>query len=238
VIYTEKNTAPEGLRALAAAIAAQQSIELRQVSPDDETDVTPAVRDCWTWLSQFTETKDNHWVEAGFPTPYRPFPQKPYFQPVLEEMDRESVLFIEKSRDLMISWSCVGFFTHKAQTTPQREVLFQSQKEEKAWELIEYAKVLYARQHPKLRERFPLSKPLNRQPVSSLEFANGSILRGIPEGADQVRSYHPWGLLMDEAAFQPKAGESYDHSVSVCQKIIVLSSVGPGWFSDFATDNR
>jgi hypothetical protein len=41
---------------------------------------------------------------------------------------------------------------------------------------------------------------------------------------------------MDEAAFQPEAGEAYDAAVPVCQKIIVVSSAGPGWFADFVTD--
>ena len=39
----------------------------------------------------------------------------------------------------MLSWFCVGFFTHAAMTIEQREVLFQSQKEDKAAELIDYA---------------------------------------------------------------------------------------------------
>src|SRR5207248_7699496 len=38
---------------------------------------------------------------------------------------------------------------------------------------------------------------------------------------------------VDEAAFQPEAGEAYDAAVPVCQKIIVVSSAGPGWFADF-----
>ena len=66
------------------------------------------------------------------------------------------------------------------------------------------------------------------QAALKLEFANGSRIVGIPEGADQIRSFHPWGLLMDEAAFQPEAGEAYDAAVPVCQKIIVVSSAGPG----------
>jgi hypothetical protein len=69
-----------------------------------------------------------------------------------------------------------------------------------------------------------------------LEFVNGSRIIGIPEGADQIRSYHPWGLLMDEAAFQPEAGDAYGAAVPVCQKIIVVSSAGPGWFADFAQE--
>jgi hypothetical protein len=37
---------------------------------------------------------------------------------------------------------------------------------------------------------------------------NGSYIIGIPGGADQIRSYHPWGYLNDESSFQPDAGES------------------------------
>jgi hypothetical protein len=30
----------------------------------------------------------------------------------------------------------------------------------------------------------------------------------------------------------PEAGHAYDHAVPVCQKIVVVSSAGPGWFSE------
>jgi hypothetical protein len=113
---------------------------------------------------------------------------------------------------------------------------FQSQKEDKAAELVDYAKTLYALQDDVLKRQFPLAKPLKEQASLRLEFANGSRIIGIPEGADQIRSYHPWGLLMDEAAFQPEAGEAYDAAVPVCKKIIVVSSAGPGWFADFLTE--
>jgi hypothetical protein len=47
-----------------------------------------------------------------------------FFRPVIETIQKEPVVFVEKSRDLMISWLCVGFFTHAAMTNEQREVLF------------------------------------------------------------------------------------------------------------------
>jgi len=195
-----------------------------------------AVFDPLVWLQQYTCTKDSHWKEAGAGTPYRPFPDKPYFRFVLDEIHRNKVLLIEKSRDMVLSWLCVGYFTHAAITTERREVLFQSQKEDKAAELIDYARILYEQQPQALKQRSPLAKPLRSQSSLKLEFANGSRLVGIPEGADQIRSYHPWGLLMDEAAFQPEAGEAYDAAVPVCEKIVVVSSAGPGWFADFVTD--
>lgn len=105
-------------RALAAAKSGQT-----QLSPD----LLPAISDPLEWLQKHTRTRDSHWRESGAKHPYRPFPDKPYFQAVLNEIQREQVLFIEKSRDMMISWLCVGFFTHAAMTNAEREVLFQSQ---------------------------------------------------------------------------------------------------------------
>jgi len=201
--------------------------------PASQAGAAAMVADPLVWLQNYTETKDSHWREAGARCPYRPFPDKPYFRSIVEMFQREPVLFIEKSRDMMVSWLCVGLFTHAAMTTEGIEVLFQSQKEDKAFELVEYAKVLYERQDPALKKAFPLKR--KHQAEGVLEFAHGGRIIGIPGGGDQIRSYHPWGLFQDEAAFMPEAGESYDHAVPVCQKIVVVSSAGPGWFADFVS---
>src|SRR5947207_1922294 len=193
-------------------------------------DVRAMVADPLVWLQNHTRTKDSHWKEAGVGSPYRPFPHKPYFQSLVDDFEREPVLFVEKSRDMMASWLFVGLFTHAAMTTEGIEVLFQSQKEEKAFELVEYAKILYQQSDEAIRNAYPLSK--GRQPDGVLEFAHGSRIIGIPGGGDQVRSYHPWGLFQDEAAFMPEAGEAYDNAVPVCEKIVVVSSAGPGWFAN------
>src|SRR5262249_28018956 len=184
------------------------------------------------WMQKHTQTKDSHWREHGARSPYRPFPDKPYFRRAVQGWQREPVVFIEKSRNMMLSWLAVGFFTHAAMTNPGIEVLFQSQKEDKAFELVEYAKVLYDRQPDDLKQAFPLVKKLKDMADGELLFANGSRIIGIPGGADQIRSHHPWGLLMDEAAFMPEAGDSYNNAVPVCKKILILSSAGPGWFAD------
>jgi len=197
------------------------------------------------WLRQYTKTEDKHWLDircrlCGAPekvrcphkNPNKPFPDKPHFPPILDYLQREPILFIEKSRDMMLSWLVVGFFTHAAMTTEGIEVLLQSQKEDKAAELVEYAKTLYRYSHPDIRAACPLTTPLGQQSWLELSFANGSRIIGIPHGADQVRSYHPTKLLQDEAAYTPDAGESYAAAVPVCQQIVVLSSAGPGWFAD------
>jgi len=128
------------------------------------------------WLQRHTRTRDSHWRESGASSPYRSFPEKPYFPALIQIFQAEPFIFIEKSRDMMLSWLCVGFFTHAAMTNDQREVLFQSQKEDKTAELVEYAKTLYEQQEEPLKRQFPLA-----QAALKLEFANGSRIVGIPE---------------------------------------------------------
>ena len=188
------------------------------------------VADPLTWLQNFTKTRDPHWREAGARSPLRPFPDKPYFRPLIEVLQREETLFIAKSRDVMASWLCVGFFAHQAMITSGVEVLFQSQTEEKAAELVKYARILYENQDEDIKAQYPLPVPLGRQNQLELDFGHGSRIVGIPHGMDKIRSYHPTMLLIDEAAFVHDAAQSYEEAISACKKIVVLSSAAPGWF--------
>ena len=226
--------AEQGVAALRAAEEAEQEIKKQQVEAErtEEERVRAMLSDPLLWLQRHTKTKDSHWREHGADSPYRHFPDKPYFRPLMEGFQANPVIFVEKSRDLMLSWLFVGLFTHAAMTTEGIEVLFQSQKQEKACELVEYSRILYEQSDEAIRKAYPLAR--KNQATDVLEFAHGSRIIAIPGGGDQIRSYHPWGLLMDEAAFMPEAGESYDNAVPVCKKIVVLSSAGPGWFADMS----
>jgi len=228
-LFTKDNPAPPDARRQTASLSKSRSRSA--ASPES---VREMIADPLIWLQRYTKTKDSHWREHGADSPFRPFPDLPYFRPLVETFQKEPIFFIEKSRNMMLSWLCVGLFTHAAMTTEGIEVLFQSQKEEKAFELVGYAKVLYQQSDEAIRKAYPLAKKV--QAEGELLFANGSRIFGIPGGADQIRSYHPWGLFMDEAAFMPEAGDSYNNAVPVCKKIIVLSSAGPGWFADVMTN--
>ena len=144
-----------------------------------------------TWVTQYTQTFNEHWIEEGRPSPYEPFPDLPYLKPVFEIMDLKRIVWIEKSRDMMISWACVAYLTLHAMRVAERGVIFQTQKYEKAIDLVNYAKCLYRRQAPWLKDIFPLAKPLDSQPQDRLEFASGGYVLGIPGGADQIRGHHP-----------------------------------------------
>lgn len=170
-------------------------------------------------------------------SPYERFPHKEYFAYIFAMLEQERIVWIEKSRDLMISWTCVAFLTLKAMTMPECQVLMQTQTKEKAIQLVDYAKCLYSQQEPFLRDAFPLTKPIERMRQDELTFASGSEMVGIPGGASQIRSYHPWGSLLDEASFVPEAGECYNEALAAANGSIILnSSAGPGWYADARHD--
>ena len=195
--------------------------------------VREATSDPYIWATQYTETYNPHWVEEGRPSAYEKFPpfeEYPHLYELFQALPLERIHFIEKSRDMMISWACVAFLTNKAMTVPAREVLFQTQKMEKVKQLMKYARCLYERQPKWLKDAFPLER---HQSALALRFAHGGGVFGIPGGANQIRSYHPWGYLLDEASFVPDAGDCYNEALSVVSGSIILnSSAGPGWFAD------
>ena len=202
-----------------------------------DAQVQQATRNTFTWVTEHTETRNDHWVEEGRPSPYEPFPKLPYIAYIFEIMEAERIVWIEKSRDMMLSWCCVAYLTLNVMKVAQRTALFQTQTEKKAIQLVDYAKCLYRRQSTELQAAFPLRKSIDDQPALELHFANGSSIVGIPGGANQIRSYHPYAYLNDESSFQPDAGACYNEALSAVKgKIIFNSSSGPGWFADARRD--
>lgn len=203
----------------------------------DEASARYATRDCWTWVTGYTRTYNEHWKKEGRPRPDEHFPAHNYFLNLFTAFDLRDVIWIEKSRDLMISWACVAYLTLEAMKTPYCGVLFQTQKDKKVIQLVDYAKHLWRNSDPRIQRLYPLAKPLTRQADHELNFANGAYIIGIPGGADQIRSYHPWAYLNDESSFQPDAGECYNEAISaVAGNIIFNSSAGPGWYADARRD--
>lgn len=191
-----------------------------------------AISDRFYWLTNCTKTKD----EQDTANPYKPFPNKPYFLPILEFMSRpeEATIFMEKSRTMMMSWLVCGWAAHFAFNNPAVQVVFQSQDEDRAVHDVENVKVLWDNTEPDIRDRWPLKKPLEKQPYNRLELANGSNFIGIPGDPNKMRSLHPTVAVLDEAAFILRGNETYNVvKATRAPKVICLSSAEKGWFHDF-----
>src|SRR3954447_19571433 len=92
--------------------------------PNSCSSASEKTRDLLHWLQHHTQSKDPHWREVGAQSSYRRFPNLPYFPPIIEVLQRESVVFCAKSRDLMLSWLFVAYFAHDCMIHPGVEVLF------------------------------------------------------------------------------------------------------------------
>jgi hypothetical protein len=189
-----------------------------------------ASRDAYYWLTQCTRTRDEQ--DPG--SPYKTFPELPYLWPMLRLLDREPVLFIEKSRTMMASWIVAGWASHLAFTHPATCVVFQSEDEDRAVHDIEYCKVLWDQSPQNLKDMWPLAKELGKQPYNEFRLASASKLIGIPGDPDKIRSEHPTAVILDEAAHITEGEHSYNVAAATrCPHLIALSSAAPGWFRDY-----
>ena len=217
----------------------QKEADARKSNLINDPRVQEAVRDPFKWATQFTETYNEHWVEEGRPSPYEPFPKKQHiFALVFDAMDVERIFWWEKSRDMMLTWACVAYLLcARDASNAERTVLAQTQKEDKAVQLVDYAKCLYRHQPQWLQDAFPLTKPIKQQPKLELNFKNGVRFIGIPRRRESDSQLSPWGYLNDESSFQPDAGECYNEALAAAKgKIIFNSSAGPGWYADARRD--
>lgn len=116
-------------------------------------------------------------------------------------------------------------------TRPAIKVVFQSEDEDRAVHDIEYIKVLWEQSLDSLKSRWPLDKPLDKQPYFHVAMANGSSAIAIPGNPDKMRSEHPTIAVLDEAAIISRGEQSFNVAAATrCLHLIALSSANPGWF--------
>ena len=183
-------------------------------------------------FARYVVTKDEHGIGDNT---IRPFPireNKPYIWDILDTIQNEQLVAIEKSRQLMVTWLVCLYCLWCAKYQKNRLIFIQSKKEEDA------ANLVFNAEWPAGRISFMesnLPETLRSDCASAygkLFFRDtGSRIWGIPEGGDQIRSYTASVIASDEAAFQPEfeqAWKASNPSVKGGGKMIVVSSARNG----------
>ena len=88
-------------------------------SLSNELKARRAVRDPYFWLTECTRTVDEQ-SEIAF----KPFPREPYIKHLLDALENETVLLIEKSRSVMGSWTVAGWCAHYGFNNKAKKILF------------------------------------------------------------------------------------------------------------------
>ena len=169
----------------------------------------------------------------GLPTT-RPFTIFPYIEPIVHTWLREKIVFIEKSRDMMITWLVVTMYTWDTLFHKNRENIFQSDDAAKAFDLVERAHFIWENQPSFLRDVCPATIASGNSRSGILKVpALKSVIYGFPQGPDQIRQFHPSGVFQDEAAFQVEAEAAFTAVKPAIQaggRFTAVSSANPGWF--------
>lgn len=189
-----------------------------------------AIRNPLVWGRYATRTKD----EQDRTSPYKPFPDWPFFDYLLPVFQEEGIVFIKKSRTVMASWLVTLVVTHEMFTRKATGVIFQSRDEERAVHDVEYSKELWTNSISQLRDRWPLVAPIEKQKYNRLECSNGSWCMGISGDPKKINSEHPSIVVLDEAALMDRGADSFASALATKARLIIaLSSAEPGWFEDY-----
>jgi hypothetical protein len=170
----------------------------------------------------------------------RPFTVFPYIEPIVNTWLREKIIFIEKSRDMMVTWLIVTLYTWDTLFHRNRENVFQSDDSAKAYDLVERAHFIWENQPAFLRNVHPatISAGVSRSGVLKVPSLK-SVIMGFPQGPDQIRQFHPSGVFQDEAAFQIEAEKAFTAVKPAIQaggRFTAVSSANPGWFTKCVRD--
>lgn len=155
------------------------------------------------FVKEFCYTLDEHDKE----NPIKKFPDKEYIWDMVDLYLNERLLLIEKSRQMMVTWTFMACHLWEAMFMPGRRIFFQSKKELDANNLVDRVKLIYDHLPEKMRKMYPAKEP---RAYLKLEFPKwNSIIQGVPQGGDVLRQYTASRIFSDEMAFQEKADEAF-----------------------------
>ena len=193
-------------------------------------------KDPYHWLTTWAYTIDPH----DRTNPVKRFPARDYIKRLVDIWLKESLLLIPKSRQMMVSWLFCSLYLWDTQFYPGRLNFFQSKKEEDADALIRRAKFIYDKQPVFLRRYRVNPSNTGRHIYCKLELPEiQSMIRGIPQGGDQIRMHTASGIFSDEMGFQSEAEAAYTAAKPTIDgggKFTGVSTAEPGFFADMVED--
>lgn len=176
----------------------------------DNTKREPLPIDPWTFCQRCVWTVDEHARAHGL-EPERRFPDKPYLRELTELWQRERLLRVEKSRQLMVTWLMAALHLHAALVNRGERIAWQSKNfadadsmlRDRLWFIFLHVPDTFRK--PKARYLSGLIE-VYHDPDAQLPT---SQIMAVAQGADALRQYTFSRIFSDEFAFQEQQRESY-----------------------------
>lgn len=170
-----------------------------------------AMRNPWVFMTNFVYTMDPH-AKGG--KVVKLFPSYKYLRWLTQTWERERLLLVSKSRQMLISWLFVGLYVWDSMAHYGRFTFFQSKKEDDAgftntgatrFGLSLCSRAEWIWNH--LPEAIKLQNPIttSKKPPLMTFSRTMSVIQGISQDSEAPRQYTATGFLGDELAFQERA---------------------------------
>lgn len=148
----------------------------------------------------------------------------------------ETLMLVPKSRQLRLSHLMVACHRWLAQFYSGQRIAIQSKAGDDADALLKRCRASMEAE----RKFFPhVPWPAFKYTYGRILFDHGSIMTGIKQGPDKVRSYTFSAILSDEMAFQEEAEGAYTAAIPTIDgggKYTGISSANPGFFKKMVFD--
>lgn len=167
-------------------------------------------KDPWFFKQRLVKTIDEHDAE----NPVKRVPNWPHLPYVTKAIAQHDVILIEKARQVFITWSTLADVLHAALFLDHTRSFVQSKKFEDAAELVSMRtahgtkfgrgriKAIYENLPPGLFSDVAWNH-------GEAAFENGSLIKAIPGGEQQVREHTVTRYFADEAARIPELEDTY-----------------------------
>lgn len=183
--------------------------------------------DPWQWILDCCWTIDE--ADAG---KIKRFPNKEYLAYIVKTWLIYNMLAVPKTRRMMLSWLMLALHLWAAIFHPNVAVFVQSKKADDSDFLIseKRMKFIYDNLPAWLKEEISCERKQYQ-----LTFGNGSYVKAIGQGADQMRQYTASYIMLDEVAFWEQAAATWGSlkpTIDGGGKVVLISSAGPGFFRE------
>jgi hypothetical protein len=197
-------------------------------------ELTPkAIRRIWLacaddedfFISHMVRTKNEHTKKIEL------FPYQEYVKNLLHRFRTEPVVYIEKTRQMVVTWTVAAHLVYRAKFSRNYLGFFQSKREEDA------ANVVFNKEWGRARcaiieSNLPtwMQSKGARGTYGKLLYPTDSLIWGIPQGEDVLRSYTATEVVMDECSFWPAFAASHQAALPMIEgggNLICLSTAKP-----------
>ena len=155
---------------------------------------------------------------------YREFPTKEYLRQFYRVLHAEDRVFVEKSRQMIVSTAVCLYIMWDCLYHPARRWLISRSKEADAIELLrDKIRSPYSRLPVWFKELHPLSMAPQAEARATI---TDSYIQAVTENVANrtARGGTATGFFLDEAAFQAQAREVYQAASPMSQRIVVVST--------------